>query len=41
VIEGAGHTYEVGHPFGRASPALDRAVDATVAHFALHMMDER
>lgn len=37
VLEGAGHTYEVSHPFERASPALGRAVDATVAHLALHM----
>jgi pimeloyl-ACP methyl ester carboxylesterase len=37
VIEGAGHTYEVGHPFAQPSRALDQAVDATIAHLALHV----
>ena len=33
-VDGAGHTFEVGHPFTGSSPELDRAVDATVAHLA-------
>jgi pimeloyl-ACP methyl ester carboxylesterase len=37
VIEGAGHTYEVGHPFEKPSRALDKAVELTVAHLALHL----
>jgi pimeloyl-ACP methyl ester carboxylesterase len=36
VIEQAGHTYEVAHPFAQSSPQLDQAVDATIAHLALH-----
>jgi pimeloyl-ACP methyl ester carboxylesterase len=37
VIEGAGHTYEVAHPFTQPSPELDRAVEMTIAHLALHV----
>ena len=37
VIEGAGHTYEVAHPFERPSRELDRAVDLTIAHMALNL----
>ena len=37
VVEGAGHTYDVAHPFERTSPALEEAVDATLAHFARHL----
>ena len=37
VIEGAGHTYEVAHPFTKPSRELDRAVDLTIAHMALHL----
>jgi pimeloyl-ACP methyl ester carboxylesterase len=36
VIEGAGHTYDVAHPFERSSRALDEALELTVAHLALH-----
>jgi pimeloyl-ACP methyl ester carboxylesterase len=31
IIEGAGHTMNVGHPFQGAGPELDRAIDLTVA----------
>jgi pimeloyl-ACP methyl ester carboxylesterase len=37
VVEGAGHTYEVGHPFAQPSPALDQAVDLTISHLAAHL----
>jgi pimeloyl-ACP methyl ester carboxylesterase len=32
-IEGAGHTFETGHPFTGSTPELDRAVDSTVGLF--------
>ena len=34
VIEGAGHTFEVAHPFAGSSRQLDRALALTTAHFA-------
>lgn len=37
IVEGAGHTYEVGHPFGGPSLQLDEALRATIAHFELHL----
>lgn len=36
-IDGAGHTFEVGHPFGEPSPELDSALDATIRHFRRHL----
>lgn len=37
VIPGAGHTYEVGHPFEEATPSLQAAMDRTLAHFTTHL----
>ena len=37
LVDGAGHTFEARHPFAAGTPALDRALDATVAHFARHL----
>ena len=37
VIVGAGHTFEVGHPFSRPSPELDEVVAASVDHLSLHL----
>ena len=37
LVEKAGHTFEVGHPFQAASPQLTEAVDATIRHFAQHL----
>jgi pimeloyl-ACP methyl ester carboxylesterase len=37
VVAGAGHTFEVGHPFSMPSPELDEAVEASVAHLSLHL----
>lgn len=37
LIEKAGHTFEVGHPFQGSSPQLQEAVDKTVAHFREHL----
>ena len=36
-IEGAGHTFGAVHPFAGMTPALSRAFDATVSHFAQHL----
>ncbi len=33
LIEGAGHTFEVGHPFEGPSPELERVLELTTAHF--------
>jgi len=33
LIDGAGHTFEVGHPFQGPSPELDRVLDLTARHF--------
>lgn len=37
LIEGAGHTFEVGHPFEGPSPELERALALTVRHFATYL----
>ena len=37
LIEGAGHTFEVGHPFGGPSPELQAALDLSVEHFSAHL----
>lgn len=36
-LEGAGHTLGAVHPFAGMTPALSRAFDATVSHFAQHL----
>ena len=38
VVAGAGHTFEVGHPFVAPSPALNEAMEATVHHFSRHLI---
>lgn len=40
-VEGAGHTFGVGHPFAASAPALDRAVDATAAHLGRTLSPDR
>ena len=37
LIEGAGHTFEVGHPFKGPSRQLKQALDHTVGHFRNHL----
>lgn len=37
IVEGAGHAYEVGHPFTSPSRALDQAIEATVEHLGRHL----
>ncbi len=37
IVEGAGHTFEVGHPFEAPSPELEDAVEASVDHFREHL----
>lgn len=39
VIAEAGHTFEVGHPFTVPSRALTQAIDASIAHFARHLIE--
>ncbi|HSW28859.1 MAG TPA: alpha/beta fold hydrolase [Longimicrobiales bacterium] len=36
-VEGAGHTLEVGHPFGGVSPELREAMDRTLEHLRRHL----
>lgn len=37
LIDDAGHTFEARHPFDSVPEALDRAMEATLAHFARHL----
>lgn len=37
LIEGAGHTFEVGHPFEGPSPELERVLELTTGHFATRL----
>lgn len=37
LVEKAGHTFEVGHPFEGPSPQLSEALDVTKRHFAKHL----
>ena len=37
VVTGAGHTYEVGHPFSMPSRELDEAVEESITHLSLHV----
>lgn len=37
LIEGAGHTFEVGHPFEGPSDELERVLALTVRHFETHL----
>jgi len=39
MIEGAGHTFGAVHPFAGTTPHLERAVDATLGHFAEALAD--
>ena len=40
-IEGAGHTFEVGHPFAGPSPELTEALARTSQHFGHHLAADR
>ncbi len=40
IIEATGHTFDVRHPFVGSTPALERAVSRTVAHFRKHLPKE-
>lgn len=37
LVDGAGHTFEARHPFVGSTAQLDRALEATVAHFGKHL----
>lgn len=37
LVENAGHTFEVGHPFREPTPSLIEATDRTLAHLRAHM----
>ena len=37
TIDGAGHTFGAAHPWGGSTPALDRAIDATIAFLAAEL----
>ena len=40
VVEGAGHTFEVGHPFQEPSPEFAQALNETASHFRRHLIEE-
>jgi pimeloyl-ACP methyl ester carboxylesterase len=40
LIEGAGHTFDARHPWAGATPALERALASTAAHFRHHLATE-
>jgi uncharacterized protein len=40
LVEGAGHTFEAGHPFQGETPELAEALRFTRAHFLLHLLRE-
>ncbi|MDP2957159.1 MAG: alpha/beta fold hydrolase [Longimicrobiales bacterium] len=37
LVDRAGHTFEVGHPFGGPSPQLGEVMDRTLEHLRLHL----
>lgn len=37
LVEGAGHTFEAGHPFEGATPELRQAMEATLRHLDRHL----
>jgi dienelactone hydrolase len=39
IVAGAGHTFEVGHPFAGPSRPLEEALGATLDHFERHLSD--
>jgi pimeloyl-ACP methyl ester carboxylesterase len=39
-IDGAGHTFEVRHPYTGSTPAFEQALDATAGHFRRHLATE-
>ena len=41
IIDGAGHTMNVSHPFPGANPRLDEAVRRTISHFERCMAKEK
>ena len=40
LIEGAGHTFDVRHPYVGATPAFERALGATARHFRRYLVTE-
>jgi hypothetical protein len=40
LIESAGHTFEVVHPFGGSTTALEEALNVTERHFRRHLGSE-
>ncbi|MDT8437189.1 MAG: alpha/beta fold hydrolase, partial [Gemmatimonadota bacterium] len=40
ILPGAGHTFEAVHPFAGSTPALERALARTIAHFRPHIVPE-
>ena len=40
LIEGAGHTFDARHPWVGATPAFERALDATARHFRRYLVTE-
>lgn len=40
LVDGAGHTFEVGHPFEGPSPELEEATEESRRHFERHLGSE-
>jgi pimeloyl-ACP methyl ester carboxylesterase len=40
VLESTGHTFDVRHPYAGSTPALERVISSTVAHFRKHIPKE-
>ena len=38
LVDGAGHTFEVGHPFDRPSEELETALRLSLDHFRIHLL---
>jgi pimeloyl-ACP methyl ester carboxylesterase len=38
VLESTGHTFDVRHPYAGSTPALERAIARTAAHFRKHLL---
>lgn len=40
LVEGAGHTFEVSHPFGGPTPEFERVLALSAEHFRSHLLTE-
>ena len=40
ILESTGHTFDVRHPYAGSTPALERVISRTVAHFRKHIPKE-